>query len=182
MLGTRQLFLTGVLAFRAAALPVTESHDDAWSSCSSSFSAYSSSSSEYEIPYTTSTIYTRVYETRAYSFEQPVTTLCDGRARGNGPYTTYSVETTEKLDPPWTTTLSSWYPEAYPSCTELRSTRKPTTTEATATDAAAQTSNPDSVLFPRADQMACPGSGVCSIAARANPWVATASPYLIARY
>jgi hypothetical protein len=175
MLGTRQLFLTSVLAFRAAALPAGNPDDDAWSSCSSSFSAYSSSSSEYEIPYTTSTIYTWTYETELYSFEQPLTTLCDGRERGNGPYSKYWSETSEKLDPPWTTTLSSWYPEAYPSCTELRSsTRKVTTTETTATDAAtpdaaAQTSNPDSVLSPRADQAACPGSGVCSIAAHANP-------------
>jgi hypothetical protein len=172
MLGSRQLFPAAVLAFHAAALPVTESHDDAWSSCSSSFSAYSSSSSEYEIPYTTSTIYTKVYDSRAYSFEQPMTTLCDGRARGNGPYTTYSVETTETLDPPRTTTLFDWYHGERPSCTEWTIpdyTPEATVTEATATEAAVQTSSPDSVLFPRADYAACPGSGVCSIAARANP-------------
>ncbi|KAM0690138.1 hypothetical protein Q7P36_008905 [Cladosporium allicinum] len=147
-------------------------HDDAWSSCSSSFSAYWSSSKEYELPYTTSTIYTRVYDTRAYSFERPMTTLCDGRARGNGPYTTYSVETTETLDPPWTTVLSSYYTEEYPSCTELRSTREATATDATATDAATpdaavQIFDPDSFLSPRGAQVACPGP--CSIAAYPNP-------------
>jgi hypothetical protein len=152
------LFFAAVLAFRAAALPVTESHDDAWSSCSSSFSAYSSSWSEYELPYTT-TIYTTTYETELYSFEQPLTTLCDGRERGNGPYSRYWTETSEELDPPLTTTLSSIYQEPYPSCTEF--------TDAATRDAAVQTFNPDSVLFPRADQVACPGP--CSIAAQGNP-------------
>ena len=185
MFGTRRLLLAAALAFHAAALPAADPNDDA-SDCSSSWSAYWSSSEEYGLPYSTSTIYTWVYNTRAYSFEQPMTTLCDGRARGNGPYTTYEVETTETLDPPWTTVLSSHYTGEYPSCT-LRSTREATATDATATDATAtddtatdatdtdaatpdaavQIFDTDSFLSPRGAQVACPGP--CSIAAYPNP-------------
>jgi hypothetical protein len=170
MFGARQLLLAAVLAFHANALPAADPNDDE-AKCSSSYSAYWSSSEEYEKPYATSFIYTTVYDKPEWSFQQGTTVLCDGRVRGDGPYEASYVETTETLDPPRSTVLFDWYTHDSPTCTEWTlpdwtPTETPTTDAATP-DAPVQTSNPDSGLSPRDEPVNCGGS--CYIYAQPNP-------------
>jgi hypothetical protein len=155
MFCTRQLIFAAAIACQVAALPAADPKDDA-SECSSSWSAYESSSLEYEEPYATSIISTTVYDVRSWSYGQPITTLCDGHPRGNGPWAITSVPETSTLDPPETTVLYSAYPSDPPTCATAQYP-----------DAPDQTSSPDSDLSPRDEPVACGGS--CYIYAQPNP-------------
>jgi hypothetical protein len=151
MFATRHLILATVLAFQAAALPTADSNSSA-ADCDASWSAYSSSSSEYELPYSTSTISTAVVTSDSYSWETPLTTLCDGRARGNGPYITVHVPVeTYPLDP-WESEMYSTYTGASPTCVY------PTV----------ETSSPDSTPAPTVAPNP-PCSGSCYIYTYASP-------------
>ena len=159
MFGTRRLLLAAALAFHAAALPAADPNDDA-SDCSSSWSAYESSSAEYEEPYATSIISTTVFDYSVFTFRNGITTLCDGRARGLGPHEFASVvPTTSTLAYPQETVLYSTYTSEPPTCTTEQSPDDP--------DAAVQTANPDGDLSARDDNVPC-YSNRCYIYAQNN--------------
>jgi hypothetical protein len=159
MFDVRRLLLAAALAFHVAALPAADPNDDA-SDCSSSWSAYESSSAEYEEPYATSIITTTVFDSTFFTFRYGITTLCDGRARGLGPHeSAFVVPTTSTLDYPWETVLYSTYTSEPPTCTTEASPDAP--------DAAVQTANPDGDLSVRDDYVPC-NSGSCYIYAQQN--------------
>jgi hypothetical protein len=156
MFATRHLIFATALAFQAAALPAADPNSSS-ADCASSWSAYWASSLEYEQPYSTSVISTAVASVMSYSFEQPLTTLCDGRERGNGPYETVWVPTeTYTLESPWESYAQSTYTSDYPTC------------DYPTADVAVETASPDSNLSPRQDStLRCSGS--CFIYAYSDP-------------
>ena len=155
MFATRHLIFATALAFQAAALPTTDSNSSA-ADCAASWSAYSSSSSEYEVPYSTS-LRSLAYVTEdSYSWEQPLTTLCDGRERGNGPYITVPVTLETYTLDPWESEMYSTYTSASPTC------------EVTTAPTDVETSSPDSSPSPTVTPVpACSGS--CYIYTYASP-------------
>jgi hypothetical protein len=159
MFGTKRLLFIVGLAFKTTALPAVDPNDE----CSSSWNAYESSSREYEQPYSTSYIATTVIWSRSTVFDQPLTTLCDGRPRAVGPYTTYEYTSTITLDPPEPTYWWSAYPSDPPTCT----------TAGSLPNAAVETSDPDSDLSPRAAYVPCTDAspGYCFIYADYDPKV-----------
>jgi hypothetical protein len=116
MSGIIRLLLTAGLAFQAAALPATGPDDDDFE-CYSSKSAYESSSSEFEQPYTTVLVSTQLIIAETSDDDVPLTTLCDGRVHALEPYRTYSITGTQTLTSPTPTALYSTYTESSPTCT-----------------------------------------------------------------
>jgi hypothetical protein len=89
------------------------------------------------------------------TFRHGVTTLCDGRARGLGPYeSAFVVPTTSTLAYPQETVLYYTYTSEPPTCTTEPSPDAP--------DATVQTANPDGGVSPRDDYVPC-NSGSCYV-------------------
>jgi hypothetical protein len=155
------LLLTAGLALQAAALPATGPDDDDFE-CYSSKSAYDSSSSEFEQPYTTVLVSTQLFIIETSDDNVPLTTLCDGRVHALEPYRTYSITGTQTLTSPTPTALYSTYTEASPTCTVAE-------TACTAISSA----YPDTYGYCEIDQPYVPCSsaapGYCFIYAGAGP-------------
>jgi hypothetical protein len=112
----RKLLAIVAFALRATALPATDPNDDDFE-CYSSFSAWESSSSSFEQPYTTVLVSTSLLLFETLDADVPLTTLCDGREHAVEPYRTYTVTGTSTLESPSPTALYSTYTEASPTCT-----------------------------------------------------------------
>lgn len=112
----RRLLITVAFALWATALPTTDPNDDDFD-CYSSFSAWESSSSSFEQPYTTVLVFTTLLLAETKDVDMPLTTLCDGREHALEPYRTYTVTSTQTLESPTLTALYSTYTEASLTCT-----------------------------------------------------------------
>jgi hypothetical protein len=99
--------------FLASCLPAAELVDDA-SACLSSWHAYDSSSSSWNVEgHSTTAVLTTEVQYPKFDFDVPYTTLCDGYRRA---VTSRATTPTVTYDPPKTTTLNQGYPEPKPTC------------------------------------------------------------------